>query len=152
MQAPPSENTIIIKRYSNRRLYDTHTSEYVNIEKIAEMVRSGQHLQVIDTSTGDDVTNVVLTQIMLNEQKEQKKGLPLELLFQLVRQSGESYMDIMKELMSIGPKVYEKSVEEMKSTLSPKARQETPTSTDDEINELKKRLAEVEAKLDQKKD
>lgn len=147
-----SENTITIKRYANRRLYDTHKSEYVNIEKIAEMVRNGQRLQVIDTSTGDDVTNVILTQIILNEQKDQKEGLPLELLFQLVKRGGSSYMDAMKELMSIGPKVYEKTVEEITSKLSPKARQETPTSTDDEISELKKRLAEVEAKLGQKKD
>ena len=152
MQTPPSEDTITIKRYSNRRLYDTHNSEYVNIEKIAEMVRDGQRLQVIDTSTGNDVTNVILTQIILNEQKDQKEGLPLELLFQLVRRSGSSYMDAMKELMSIGPKAYEKTVEEIKSTLSPKDREETPTSTDDEISELKKRLAEVEAKLGQKKD
>jgi polyhydroxyalkanoate synthesis repressor PhaR len=152
MQTPPSEDTITIKRYSNRRLYDTHNSEYVNIEKIAEMVRDGQRLQVIDTSTGDDVTHVILTQIILNEQKDQKEGLPLELLFQLVRRSGSSYVDAMKELMSIGPKAYEKTVEEIKSTLSPQTRQETPTSTDDQISELKKRLAEVEAKLDQKKD
>ena len=151
MQATPSEDTITIKRYSNRRLYDTHKSEYVNLENIAEMVRNGQRLQVIDTSTGNDVTNVVLTQIILNEQKDQKEGLPLELLFQLVRRSSSSYMDTMKELMSIGPKAYEKTVEEMKSTLAPEVRQEPSTSTEDEISALKRRLAEVEAKLDQKK-
>lgn len=151
IQTPPSEDPITIKRYSNRRLYDTRKSEYVNLENIAEMVRNGQRLQVIDTSTGNDVTNVVLTQIILNEQKDQKEGLPLELLFQLVRRSSSSYMDTMKELMTIGPKAYEKTVEEMKFSLSPDGREKTSTSTEDEIGALKKRLAEVEAKLGQKK-
>lgn len=150
MQDSPSENTITIKRYSNRRLYDTHKSQYVNLEKIAEMVRKGQRLQVIDTPSGDDVTNVVLTQIILEEQKDQKEGLPLELLFQLVRRSSSSYMDAMKELMSIGPKAYEKTVEEMKSNLVPDEEVRRETSTEDEIGALKKRLAEVEAKLEQK--
>ena len=153
MQDLPLENTIVIKRYSNRRLYDTDKSQYVNLEKIGEMVRKGQRLQVIDTPTGNDVTNVVLTQIILEEQKDQKEGLPLELLFQLVRRSSSSYMDAMKELMSIGPKAYEKTMEEMKSTLVPEPDEEVrrETSTEDEIGALKKRLAEVEAKLEQKK-
>jgi len=110
-------------------------------------------LQVIDISTGDDVTKVILTQIILDKHKDKEEGLSLERLFQLVRESSSSYMEVMKGLMSIGPKAYEKTIGKMKSTLSPnKDKDETFTSTDDEISALKKRLADVETKLARKTD
>ena len=75
---------IVIKKYANRRLYDTSNSRYINLEDIAALVRNGKELQVVDASTGEDITRVTLTQIIVEDAKEQPSGLPLELLRQLI--------------------------------------------------------------------
>lgn len=76
--------TVIIKKYGNRRLYDTSRSRYINLEEIARLVRNGKEVRVVDAKTGDDLTRVVLTQIIMEDAKEQPSGLPLELLRQLI--------------------------------------------------------------------
>ena len=76
--------TVIIKKYANRRLYDTSSSRYINLEDIAAMVRNGKDLQVLDADTGEDLTRVTLTQIIVEDAKGQPTGLPLELLRQLI--------------------------------------------------------------------
>ncbi len=75
---------VIIKKYGNRRLYDTSRSRYINLEEIARLVRNGKEVRVLDAKTGDDLTRVVLTQIIMEDAKEQPSGLPLELLRQLI--------------------------------------------------------------------
>jgi len=75
---------IVIRKYANRRLYDTSTSRYINLEDIAAMVRNGKDVQVVDASTGEDVTRVTLTQIIVEDARGQPSGLPLELLRQLI--------------------------------------------------------------------
>ena len=77
-------DTIIIKKYGNRRLYDTSASRYINLEDLAAMVRNGKEVQVVDVKSGEDVTRVTLTQIIVENAKDQPAGLPLELLRQLV--------------------------------------------------------------------
>jgi polyhydroxyalkanoate synthesis repressor PhaR len=142
------EDIIIIKRYANRRIYDTRNSRYVNLEILAEMVMAGYRLQVIDLKTNKDITKMVLTQIILDKEKDEKDGLPLELLFDLVKRGSSSYMGVMEDIVSLGPKVYDKTIGKVKSTLSPKPEKNVQAaSTDDEISELKKRLAQVEAQL-----
>ena len=84
-----SPATIVIKKYPNRRLYDTSASRYINLEDIAEMVRKGKDVQVVDAQTGADVTRVTLTQIIVDDAKQQPTGLPLELLRQLIVSSDE---------------------------------------------------------------
>src|ERR1035438_1715759 len=81
--------TIVIKKYPNRRLYDTSASRYINLEDIGEMVRKGKDVQVVDAQTGADVTRVTLTQIIVDDAKQQPTGLPLELLRQLIVSSDE---------------------------------------------------------------
>jgi len=153
MSGKEQEEIIIIKRYANRRLYDTHSSQYVNLGKIGQMVKDGYRLQVIDTKTNKDITKTILTQIILDNEKEQKSGVPLELLFGLVKRGGSSYMGVMEDIFSIGPKAYDKTIEKVKSTLKQKpekpskAQKTSSASTQDEIRELKNRLAEVEAML-----
>ena len=144
------EDIIIIKRYANRRLYDTRSSRYVNLEILAEMVMAGYRLQVIDLKTKKDITKMILTQIILDkekDEKDEKEGLPLELLFDLVKHGSSSYMGVMEDIVSLGPKVYDKTIGKVKSTLTPQPEKKDPASTADEISELKQRLAEVEAKL-----
>ena len=75
---------VVIKKYTNRRLYDTSNSRYINLEDIAALVRNGKDLQVVDASTGEDITRVTLTQIIVEDAKGQPAGLPLELLRQLI--------------------------------------------------------------------
>ena len=84
-----SPATIVIKKYPNRRLYDTSASRYINLEDIGEMVRKGKDVQVVDAQTGADVTRVTLTQIIVDDAKQQPTGLPLELLRQLIISSDE---------------------------------------------------------------
>ncbi|MBZ5646934.1 MAG: pesticin [Acidobacteriia bacterium] len=75
---------MVIKKYGNRRLYDTSASRYINLDDIARLVRNGKDVRVIDAKTGDDLTRVTLTQIIVEDAKEQPAGLPLELLRQLI--------------------------------------------------------------------
>ena len=75
---------ILIKKYENRRLYDTTHSRYVNLAEVAAMVRKGHDIKVVDASTGEDLTRSVLMQIIAEDNKEGPAGLPLELLRQLV--------------------------------------------------------------------
>ena len=75
---------VIVKKYGNRRLYDTSTSRYINLEEIAALVRNGTEVQVLDVKTGEDLTRLTLTQIIVENAKDQPAGLPLELLRQLV--------------------------------------------------------------------
>ena len=79
---------ITIKKYRNRRLYDTLTSRYVKLEDVAVMVRAGEELEVIDVNTGDDITRVVLTQIIVEGAKDNEQEMPIEFLRQLISSTG----------------------------------------------------------------
>jgi len=81
---PQRSMAIVIKKYANRRLYDTSTGRYVNLDDLAELIRKDKEIQVIDAKSGEDLTRVILTQIILEDAKGQPTGLPLELLRQLI--------------------------------------------------------------------
>src|SRR6201987_5406646 len=82
-------SAILIKKYGNRRLYDTAGSRYVNLDDLAAHIRAGREVQVVDAKTGQDLTRVVLTQIITEDAKDKPTGLPLELLRQLIIASDE---------------------------------------------------------------
>src|SRR3954466_7040184 len=87
---PPQERAKrIVKRYSNRKLYDTRESRYVTLLQIAEMVRAGEEVQIIDNATKDDLTEVTLAQIIYEEQKQHSRSVPLATLRDLIHQRGE---------------------------------------------------------------
>ncbi len=75
---------VIIKKYGNRRLYDTSASRYINLDDIARLVRNGKDLRVLDARSGEDLTRVTLAQIIMEDARQQPTGLPLELLRQLI--------------------------------------------------------------------
>ncbi|MGA7358888.1 MAG: polyhydroxyalkanoate synthesis regulator DNA-binding domain-containing protein, partial [Candidatus Sulfotelmatobacter sp.] len=81
--------SVLIKKYGNRRLYDSSNSKYVNLDEIAEFIRAGKDVQVVDAKTGQDLTRVTLTQIITEDAKDKPTGLPLELLRQLIVASDE---------------------------------------------------------------
>ena len=78
-----------IKRYENRKLYDTETSEYVSLSDIADLVRSGETVEVVDNATGGDITAQTLTQIILEEGKNGRATISSDLLHALLRRSEE---------------------------------------------------------------
>ena len=87
--SPPGD-TITIKKYANRRLYNTATSSYVTLEHLAQMVRDGQEFVVHDAKTGDNITHQVLTQIIVEEEAKGQTMLPIGFLRQLIRLYGDS--------------------------------------------------------------
>ena len=83
-------DTIVIKKYANRRLYNTATSSYVTLEHLAQMVRDGQEFVVHDAKTGENITHQVLTQIIVEEEAKGETMLPIGFLRQLIRLYGDS--------------------------------------------------------------
>ncbi len=78
-------NTVIIKKYNNRRLYNTETSKYITLAEVAEMIRKNQDVAVADAKTGEDVTAYILTQIVLDDAKNNNTLMPVPLLHTLIR-------------------------------------------------------------------
>lgn len=83
---------MLVKKYTNRRLYDTESSRYVTLEELADRVRAGADLQVVDAKTGEDLTQSTLAQIIL-ESRGASKLLPVPLLLQLVRMGDDHLAD-----------------------------------------------------------
>ncbi|HEY9163718.1 MAG TPA: polyhydroxyalkanoate synthesis repressor PhaR [Magnetovibrio sp.] len=81
---------IVIKKYANRRLYNTATSSYVTLEHLAQMVRDGTDFQVFDAKTNEDITRQVLTHIIVEEENKGENMLPLSFLRQLIALYGDS--------------------------------------------------------------
>src|SRR6266446_7818897 len=88
----------VIKRYSNRKLYDTQESRYVTLEEIEEMVRNGKEISVVDAATGEELTSVTLTQIILENERNHRSALPAAFLHQLVKH-GEAWQDFIQRSM-----------------------------------------------------
>jgi len=111
-------NAIIIKKYGNRRLYDTSTSRYITLEEIATLVRSGKAVQVVDAKTGQDLTRVTLTQIIMEDAKGGPTGLPLELLRQLIVASDHAGREFVMWYLNSAFNAYQKVQESLQSGLS----------------------------------
>ncbi|MBV9632632.1 MAG: polyhydroxyalkanoate synthesis repressor PhaR [Xanthobacteraceae bacterium] len=96
-----SDNPVIIKKYANRRLYNTGTSTYVTLEDLAAMVKRGEDFAVYDAKTGEDITRSVLTQIIFEQ--ENKEGgqnlLPITFLRQLIRFYGDSMQTLVPRFL-----------------------------------------------------
>jgi polyhydroxyalkanoate synthesis repressor PhaR len=88
----------VIKRYSNRKLYDTQESRYVTLEELEEFIRAGREISVVDVSTGEDLTSVTLAQIILENERSRRAGLPTAFLHQLIKH-GEAWQDFVQKSM-----------------------------------------------------
>ncbi len=153
---------VIIKKYGNRRLYDTSGSRYINLEEIAVLVRNGTEVQVVDAKTGEDLTRVTLTQIIVENAKDEPTGLPLELLRQLVMASDHAGQEFISWYLKSAFDTYQKLQGAIQSGLSEvqsaamspfsmvkKFVQDAAgqnESEDHELEELRSRLAELEAR------
>jgi polyhydroxyalkanoate synthesis repressor PhaR len=96
-QPPADRPRRVIKRYSNRKLYDTKDSRYVTLLQIAEMVRAGEEVQIIDNNTKDDLTEITLAQIIYEEQKAHSRNVPLQTLKDLIHQRTEKVLGELRE-------------------------------------------------------
>ncbi len=99
-----AEGPVVIKKYANRRLYNTQTSSYVTLDHLAAMVKDGTEFEVQDARTGEDITRSVLTQIIFEEEAKGQSLLPIKFLRQLIRFYGDSlqsfvpgYLDMSME-------------------------------------------------------
>ena len=88
----------VIKRYSNRKLYDTQESRYVTLEELEELIRAGREISVVDVSTGEDLTSVTLAQIILENERNHRATLPTAFLHQLIKH-GEAWQDFVQRSM-----------------------------------------------------
>lgn len=150
--------TVIIKKYGNRRLYDATNSRYVNLDDIAALIRGGKDVRVIDANTKRDLTRVTLTQIITEDAKDRPSGLPLELLRQLVMASDQVRQEFVMWYLKSAFDTYQKvqdafqnrlgevgsailsPVESMKQFLGAQK-----PAIDPEVVALRKRVAELEA-------
>lgn len=80
-----ADETVVVKKYSNRRLYNTCESAYITLDQLAEIIRSGKNVKVVEACSGDDVTAYILTQILVEEAKNKKFFLPVHLLHLMLR-------------------------------------------------------------------
>src|SRR3954463_16233748 len=87
----------VIKRYSNRKLYDTKDSRYVTLQQIGEMVRAGEEVQIIDNATKEDKTDVTLALIISEDLKTTPRPVPLATLRDLIQKRGERLINTLRE-------------------------------------------------------
>ncbi len=97
-----SKKPCIIKRYQNRKLYDTKSSRYVTLEDIAVLIRQGEDVQIIDNQSRDDLTGVTLTQIIFEQEKKKKSLLPLATLRHIIESGGEKIVGFVQNSIETG--------------------------------------------------
>jgi polyhydroxyalkanoate synthesis repressor PhaR len=155
-----NSDRIVIKKYANRRLYDTSNSRYINLEDIAALVRNGKDLQVVDASTGDDLTRVTLTQIIVEDAKGGPSGLPLELLRQLIvasdrvgqefimwylKSAFDAYQNVQSSLQTRLSELQTAALSPLQTVKSFLQTSPSKKGGESELLELRRRLAELEA-------
>jgi polyhydroxyalkanoate synthesis repressor PhaR len=112
MGAPRSDDdVVIIKKYANRRLYDTESSSYITLERLAEMVRQKRQFKVVDAKSGEDLTRGVLTQIIMDEEARGATMLPVNFLRQLISMYGD-------QMQAVVPQYLEASLEALQRNQS----------------------------------
>jgi polyhydroxyalkanoate synthesis repressor PhaR len=94
-----AENTLLLKKYTNRRLYDTEKSIYVTLDDVTEAIRRGRPIEVRDAKSGEDVTSAILTQIVLEEARKKKYLLPPPLLYLIIRYGENVLTDFFEKYL-----------------------------------------------------
>lgn len=131
--------TRLIKRYDNRKLYDTEASTYVSLSDVADLVRSGVTVRIEDNATGRDLTAQTLTQIILEEGKDGKHLIPSDLLHDLLRQSGRAIDSGFEQLKQRMDEIVQNSMAQLNRLV------ETPRTR--ELKALRQQVQQLEAQL-----
>jgi len=164
-----STGKVTIKKYANRRLYDTESSTYITLDRLAHMVREGREFEVVDAKSGEDITRQVLTQIIVDEEARGATMLPLNFLKQLIGLYGNSMQNFVPSYLEAAMDAFQRNQSAVKdafggnmfadlakrnmamfedaAALSGKPKSEAkPTGSD--VDELKAELAALQAKVD----
>ena len=174
-----ADNTVIIKKYANRRLYNTQSSSYITLDHLAKMTRENIEFRVLDAKTGTDITHQILTQIIMDEEASGEQMLPVNFLRQLIGMYGNSMQGMVPQFLEASMehfaanqiklrKAFEESLEAnplariaqqnmaifqaAASAFVPHAdaATEKPASEGgDELASLREQMAEMQRKLDQ---
>jgi polyhydroxyalkanoate synthesis repressor PhaR len=161
---------VTIKKYANRRLYDTESSAYITLDRLAEMVREGREFEVVDAKTGEDITRQVLTQIIVDEEARGSTMLPINFLKQLIGLYGNSMQNFVPSYLEAAMDAFQRNQSAVKDAFSGnvfadlakrnmaifedasrafagKGKQEAKPSSS-EVDQLRAELAELQAKVD----
>jgi polyhydroxyalkanoate synthesis repressor PhaR len=114
----PQGETVIIKKYANRRLYNTAASSYVTLDHLSEMVREGTDFVVLDAKTGDDITRSVLTQIIFEQESRGQNLLPVQFLRRLIRFYGDQMQGFLPPYLEMSMESFSKAQEKMRENMS----------------------------------
>lgn len=115
---PTGDGPITIKKYANRRLYNTATSSYVTLENLAEMVKRGDEFRVFDAKSGDDITKSVLTQIIFEEEAKGQNLLPISFLRQLISYYDDNMKVFVPSFLEMSMESFTKSQDEIRGRLN----------------------------------
>jgi polyhydroxyalkanoate synthesis repressor PhaR len=165
-----STGKVTIKKYANRRLYDTESSTYITLDRLAQMVREGREFEVVDAKSGDDITRQVLTQIIVDEEARGATMLPINFLKQLIGLYGNSMQNVVPSYLEAAMDAFQRNQSAVKDAFSGNVfadlakrnmamfegasraftakKTETHTATGSEMDQLKAELAELQAKVD----
>ena len=165
-----SSGKVTIKKYANRRLYDTESSTYITLDRLAQMVREGREFQVVDAKTGEDITRQVLTQIIVDEEaRGGETMLPINFLKQLIGLYGNSMQNFVPQYLEAAMDAFQRNqstvrdafggnvladiakrnmamFEDASRVFTGKKTEAKPS--DGEVDQLKAELAALKAKVD----
>src|SRR6476659_8632829 len=166
-----SSSKVTIKKYANRRLYDTESSAYITLDRLAQMVREGREFEVVDAKSGEDITRQVLTQIIVDEEaRGGETMLPINFLTQLIGLYGNSMQNFVPQYLEAAMDAFQRNQSAVRDAFSgnvfadlakrnmamfedasqafssAKGKPEKPSGS--EVDELKAALAELQAKVD----
>lgn len=115
--APENDQPVIIKKYANRRLYDTESSSYITLEHLSLMTRAGREFKVVDAKSGDDITHNVLTQIIVEEENRGTTLLPVSFLRQLIAMYGDQMQAMVPHYLEASMEAFRRNQEQVRSTM-----------------------------------
>lgn len=148
-------DTHVVKKYSNRKLYDTFTRKYVTLDVIAELLRDGDEVKVVDRNTGADITAVTLSQILVDMERQRRGPLPEPLLVDMVKERSEQLLSLLRNSLAL-PKRAAESIEKRTEAME-RSVDDAITSglrnlniaSHDEVSALEARVAELARRVDE---
>ena len=112
------DGVVIIKKYANRRLYNTESSTYITLDHLAEMVKAKRDFKVVDAKSGDDITHNVLTQIIMEQEAGGNAMLPVSFLRQLITMYGDSMQSMVPQYLEASLEAFQRNQSQFRDALA----------------------------------
>jgi polyhydroxyalkanoate synthesis repressor PhaR len=116
-RATDQSGTVVIKKYANRRLYNTESSSYITLDHLAQMTRDGRDFKVIDAKTEDDITHNILTQIIMEEENRGQTMLPVSFLRQLISLYGDSMQAMVPQYLEASMEAFRRNQNQFRQAM-----------------------------------